>query len=247
MKAIEIDWKSWKDALVDLIFPGECPICEEGAYLEGSSFGCLSCLDSLSWLNASRCKICGESMPLPIAIELECPSCRECRPSFSAGRSMFQLDEKGRALVHAIKYGGEKRLVGDACHWIKRSDGFKDFIYNAVLVPVPLHKKKMRKRGFNQSVWIAEEFAKVAGGRTIVYDCLERKRPTQTQTKLNRSERKNNVKNAFALRSGTCLDGFSEIVLIDDVYTTGSTLDACTKVLLGSGCSKVKVATMGRG
>ena len=83
---------------------------------------------------------------------------------------MFKLDDRGLALIHSIKYGGSKRVLSDACHWIQRSDGFKNFIRNTVLIPVPLHRKKLNKRGFNQSLWIASEFAKVAGGRTVVYD-----------------------------------------------------------------------------
>lgn len=242
-----MDWKGWKDALIDVVFPGECPICEQGAYRNDEAFACLSCLDELLWINGARCKKCGESMPVPVSIELICSNCREFPLSILSVRSMFKLNEQGRALIHSIKYGGVKRVMGDAPHWFHRNRGFINFIKDAVLIPVPLHRRKMRSRGFNQSLWIAEEFAKVAGGRTVVYDCLERVRSTPSQTKLSRNERRNNVKNAFALRAGTCLDGFNEFVLIDDVYTTGSTLDACAEVLLKSGYPKVRAATMGHG
>ena len=244
---MKINWKDWKDALIDIFFPGECPICEKGAYLDDEAFACLSCLDQLAWINGSRCKVCGESMPIPVSIELTCSECRLHPPLFKAGRSLFKLDDRGRALIHSVKYDGEKRVLADARHWIQRCDGFMSFIRNAVLIPVPLHRKKIRKRGFNQSLWIASEFAKVAGGRTVVNDCLERVRNTQSQTKLGKSERRMNVKNAFALKPSSCLGGFDEFVLVDDVFTTGSTLDACACTLLKAGLQHVKVATMGRG
>lgn len=244
---MKVSWKDWRDALIDIFFPGECPICEKGAYLDNGAFACLSCLDQLCWLNGARCKVCGKPMPVPVSIELTCSECRVEKPFFKAGRSMFKLDDRGRALIHSIKYGGSKRVLSDACHWIQRSDGFKNFIRNTVLIPVPLHRKKLNKRGFNQSLWIASEFAKVAGGRTVVYDCLERVHNTPSQTKLAKKERRSNVKNAFALKPDSCLKGFDEFVLVDDVFTTGATLGACAGVLVKAGYPNVKVATMGRG
>ena len=82
---------------------------------------------------------------------------------------------------------------------------------------------------------------------TVAYDCLKRVRNTPTQTKLDRKERQQNVKNAFALKDGTCLDGFDRVVLVDDVYTTGATLDACAKALIDRGVGLVEVATLGHG
>ena len=86
-----------------------------------------------------------------------------------------------------------------------------------------------------------------AGVSTVAYDCMKRLRNTLSQTKLDRADRQKNVKNAFALKDGTCLDGFDRVVLVDDVYTTGATLDACTKALMDSGISQVEVATLGHG
>ena len=125
--------------------------------------------------------------------------------------------------------------------------GFLEFITGAVLIPVPLHPKKLYQRRFNQSLWIAKAFSKEAGESTAVYDCLNRIRNTPTQTKLDRTSRQQNVKNAFALKEGTCLDGYNRFVLVDDVYTTGATLNACTKVLIEKGISRVEVATLGHG
>ena len=178
---------------------------------------------------------------------LVCRNCREFTPLFSAGRSMFHLNNSGKALVHEIKYDGEKRVLDDMPFFLQRVPGFLEFITGVVLIPVPLHPKKLYQRRFNQSLWIAEAFSKEAGESTAVYDCLNRIRNTPTQTKLDRTSRQQNVKNAFALKEGTCLDGFDRVVLVDDVYTTGATLDACAKALIDGGVSQVEVATLGHG
>ncbi len=244
---IEIDWKGWRRALFDLFFPGDCPICERAAYLDDVSFTCLACLDEVAWIQHSRCKTCGVGMDGMDYAGLTCKNCREFSPQFSAGRSMFHLNKAGRALVHELKYHGNKRILEDFPFFLDRVPGFLEFITGAVLIPVPLHPKKLYQRRYNQSVWIAEALAKEAGVSTVAYDCMQRVRNTNTQTKLDRKERLQNVKNAFALKDGTCLDGFDRVILVDDVYTTGATLDACAQALIEYGTRQVEVATLGHG
>jgi competence protein ComFC len=178
---------------------------------------------------------------------LTCRNCREHSPIFFAGRTLFHLDAKSRELIHEIKYNGVKQVLDDMPLFFDRTPGFQDFVTDAVLIPVPLHRKKYQQRGFNQSLWIAQAWAKIAGETTVVCDCLKRVRHTATQTTLDRAHRQKNVKNAFALNDRTCLDGFERLVLVDDVYTTGATLDACAQVLIESGFPKVEVATLGHG
>ena len=140
-----------------------------------------------------------------------------------------------------------KRVLEDISFFLERAPGFLDFITGTVLIPVPLHRKKLNKRTFNQSLWIAKALAKEAGISTVAYDCLIRTRNTPSQTKLDREQRQKNMKNAFALKQGTCLDGFDRAVLVDDVYATGATLDACAQALIESGFGQVEVATLGHG
>lgn len=244
---INIDWKGWKRALFDFFLPGECPICAKAAYLDDVSFSCLSCLDSVAWIQQSRCKLCGVGMDGMDYAGLICKNCREFPPLFGAGRAMFYLNKAGRQLVHQLKYDRNKRILEDVPFFLERAPQFLEFLTGAVLIPVPLHPKKLYKRGYNQSLWIAEAFAREAGVSTVAYDCLKRVRNTPTQTKLDRKERQQNVKNAFALKDGTCLDGFDRVVLVDDVYTTGATLDACAKALIDRGVGLVEVATLGHG
>jgi ComF family protein len=244
---VDIDWIGWKRALIDLFFPGDCPICKRAAYLDNVSFACLSCLDEVAWIRGARCKFCGVAMDGMEYAGLTCKNCRERTPLFKGGRSMFNLNPAGRSLIHEIKYQGNKRVLEDISFFLERAPGFLDFITGTVLIPVPLHRKKLNKRTFNQSLWIAKALAKEAGISTVAYDCLIRTRNTPSQTKLDREQRQKNMKNAFALKQGTCLDGFDRAVLVDDVYTTGATLDACAQALIESGFGQVEVATLGHG
>jgi len=177
---------------------------------------------------------------------LLCKGCREFEPSFHRGMSMFRLDQMGKKLIHEIKYQGVKRVLNDMPIWLEFVPEFTDFIRGATLIPVPLHPRKLRKRNFNQSLWVAKAWAAAVGEGTRVEEALVRTRMTRTQTKLDLKERRKNVKNAFALRPRNCLDATDRLVLVDDVFTTGATLDACAQALIQGGFTKVEVATAGR-
>lgn len=177
---------------------------------------------------------------------LICSGCRDLEPSFERGMSLFRLDQLGEKLIHEIKYQGVKGVLNDMPIWLEFVPEFAEYIEGAVLIPVPLHSRKQRKRNFNQSKWIADSLAKAIGGGTWVEDALVRTRMTKTQTRLDLSERRKNVKNAFALRQGNCLDIERRLILVDDVFTTGATLEACAQALLKGGFPKVEVATAGR-
>jgi ComF family protein len=113
-------------------------------------------------------------------------------------------------------------------------------------VPVPLHHRKERERGFNQTRLIATAFAKAAGGTTVV-SALQRVVDTATQTRLDREARRANLKNAFAMAPGRALTPGARIVLVDDIFTTGATLNACASVLRKAGFDNLDVATLAHG
>ena len=166
---------------------------------------------------------------------------------FKAGKCLFFLDEAGKSIIHEIKYHGSHEVLSDFHHWMERSPGFEEFLDEAHLIPVPLHKSRQSSRGFNQSLWIAQAIKKYMGSSVEIGDFMKRTRNTPTQTRLEKKARKKNVKNAFALKPGVCLDSLHRIILIDDVFTTGATLDACAQVWVEAGISQVEVAALGHG
>jgi ComF family protein len=240
-------FQKFLNALSDLFFPGNCPVCEKAPYKDGLSYMCIECEDLLAWVNRHGCKFCGIPMAGFDFKGLTCAACREDPPSFLGGKCLFLLDQNGKKIIHEIKYNGVKDVLKDLPRWMDRNPSYKEFLEGSVLIPVPLHPRRLNKRGFNQSLWIAEAIKKELGERVHVSEALKRVRNTPTQTKYDRNDRKKNVKNAFALKKKNCLDKENRIVLIDDVYTTGATLDECSKALIEEGFSNVYVATIGHG
>ena len=129
---------------------------------------------------------------------------------------------------------------------IARSAHYRDFLIESILVPVPLHPTKERERGYNQSEVIAQFLAQQAMN-CEVENLLRRIEFTKTQTQLNREERHKNVKNAFAMASDAVVIPNRNYILVDDVFTTGSTLNACSVVLREAGAKRIKVVTLGHG
>lgn len=150
-----------------------------------------------------------------------------------------------RDLIHALKYGGATWAVGPLAEFGLEALGDSRLSppYDA-LVPVPLHPVRRRARGYNQSELLARAVA--SPQKTPVLRALERRRDTATQTHFDRKERMQNLRGAFAPSKNTDIDGMS-ILIIDDVLTTGSTLDECARALLGAGAARVDALTIARG
>ncbi|MEC7802291.1 MAG: ComF family protein [Verrucomicrobiota bacterium] len=240
-------WIPVLNHLFDFFFSSSCPICKGQAFKDGYSYSCNECLAQLAWVKGTRCKLCGISMSGIEFGPLTCSSCREENLLFDEGRCMFLMEEISKNLIHDIKYHGARMILRDMPIWLGHCPGFHEFLEGAVLVPVPLHRRKLKKRGFNQSLWIAKALRKSVGESVSVQDALVRNKNTPTQTELDRKDRKRNVKNAFALRSRNDLTGKDRIILIDDVFTTGATLNSCTQVLKDQGFNQVSIATLGHG
>ncbi len=240
-------WVPYFNRVIDFVFTSFCPICEGKVFKDGYSYVCEECLDTLNWVRGTRCKLCGIPMAGIDFNGITCANCRKENLLFEEGRCMFVLEEKARGLIHDIKYHGARMILRDMPGWMERSHGFIEYLEGKVLVPVPLHRRKLGKRGYNQSEWIAHAFCKAVGSNVKVINALKRKKNTPSQTELDRSQRKANVKNAFALRRKDHLSKEDNIMLIDDVFTTGATLNACTQVLKDDGFQKISIATLGHG
>ena len=235
------------DSILETFMPGDCPGCgepvEDGPYRRL----CEWCVRGIEWIRRPFCERCGSPL-LGTAVAVgDCPHCRDLQPSFSAGRALFLLTGVARSFVHGVKYHGDRCLLYDLPRLMNQSPDFIQHLKGAVLVPVPLHGRRLRERGFNQSAWIAEAMASCSGLGAETEPLLKRIRNTRTQTKLTRVKIMANLKNAFALDPGKRLDKGRKFVIVDDVFTTGATLEACARVLLKAGVEWVDVAALGYG
>jgi ComF family protein len=173
--------------------------------------------------------------------------CTELDPAFREGRTCILLKGPGRSLVHALKYHRALHVLEDIAVLVRETPGMVEHVRGAVLVPVPLHPRKERERQYNQSRLLARVFAEAGGPGTRVEELLRRIVDTPTQTALDRRTRQANLKNAFALRKSADINPAERYVLIDDVFTTGSTLNACALVLRRAGGVNLDVVTFGHG
>ena len=189
------------------------------------------------------CDACGDPLPSWRRISVEsgrCPRCRRRRSRVARARAIGTYDGALRAIVHALKYDGRRSLAGPLAALLERHGG--DVMDGAdLVVPVPLHRSRTRARGFNQAAEIARHLP------LPMSLALRRVRATPSQTDLPAAKRHANVREAFAVSTRRAAVRGAVVVLIDDVSTTGATLDACARALVhGGGAREVRALTAAR-
>jgi len=231
--------------LSDVVFPPACVSCR--GVVEGSGYKhlCAKCAAQLDFVHAPNCSTCGSPFYGVMEGERMCPHCDGLDPAFGSGCTAVLFKGPARALVIELKYHRGLHVLADMETIFRRSAEVKAHIAGAVLVPVPLHPRKARERGYNQSALLAAVLARVSGER--VEELLRRDVDTQTQTAFDRKTRQANLKNAFALAPGAALTRGQKYVLVDDVFTTGSTLNSCARVLRRAGALSLDVVTFAHG
>lgn len=236
----------WR-GVVDVVFPPVCVQC--GGLVEGSRLRqvCGACAPLIHLVKAPHCTTCGSPFFGEVEGERLCPHCDTLRPQFGEGRTVTLFSGPARALVHALKYRQGHHLLEDFEQILRASEWVPGFLRDALLVPVPLHPRKLRERGYNQSARLAAVLARVAGGSTRVEPLLRRVVDTPSQTAFDRQARRANLKNAFALARGASINPRSPYILVDDVFTTGSTLNSCAGVLRRAGAVNLNVITFSHG
>jgi len=242
--------KRWFSRCLDLLYPPVCAFCESGL-AHGRSL-CDNCHGDLPRLAEPFCTTCGEMFPGLIDRPFDCPNCHNLTFSFEFARPALERDDRTLDLIHRLKYRREIHLARELGQLA--SESFQDprlapaLEEKWPLIPVPLHHKRLRHRHFNQ----AEEIALVLSGITglPVIKALHRSRKTETQTLLSRKQRMENLRGAFTVtRNGRNWIGNQPhgAILIDDVLTTGSTVNECAKTLRQAGFQRVLVVTVMRG
>jgi ComF family protein len=245
------------ESLFATFFPGDCRICSDPLLNISRLPVCTNCLTKIKTFQTAQCGICGELL-LSRNFQGEdqgsqlCGLCQQVRPTYVRAVSHGPYEGVLRDLVHLLKYERVSSAADVLGQSLAQAIGeLADEIGpKPMAVPVPLHSSKLHQRGFNQSERIASHAVRAL--RTsfpieFAPDALNRKRATTSQTGLTRHQRRLNVRGAFTVNAWwrRVIAG-RNIILIDDVFTTGTTAEECARVLLRSGAAKVWVATVAR-
>jgi ComF family protein len=208
---------------------------------------CARCVAQLDWVQPPHCATCGHPFYGVVEGERLCPHCEGLDPAFRHGRTAILFKGPARSLVIELKYHRGLHVLADMAEIFRCAPHVIEWARDAVLVPVPLHARKLRERGYNQAQLLADALAQACGGNTRVETKLRRDVDTATQTAFDRRTRLANLKNAFALAPGATLNPAQHYILVDDVFTTGSTLNSCARALRRGGGLNVDVVTFGHG
>lgn len=233
IETIGLRWRGLRGQFLDVLFPPRCIGCSRvGEWL------CVDCLNQIPLVEPPFCTRCGGA----VAVDGLCARCRVSPLQIECIRSAVYFEGVLREAVHWLKYRGRTALAGPlgdlmAAYWVQHPMPID------AVVPVPLHAARLRERGYNQAALLAREMARRVG---LVVDerALVRQRATASQTELNASQRKENVRDAFRC-FGNSLAG-KRVLVVDDVCTTGATLEACAVALYEGGVCGVQALTLAR-
>lgn len=230
------------------MFPPRCLTCSR--LLEDNQGLCQQCLDGIETIEYPYCDTCGKPLEPPGSFAgVDKPVCFDCRDTrffFEYARSIGKYKGVLRECIHLLKYKGKKiilksldKLIGNNIY------GFIPLEKISFIIPVPVHKKRLHERGFNQ----AELIARLIGDRykiSVFSNLLNKSVNTSPQVTLSREERSKNVRGVFAVTDCSCVR-MGTILLIDDVYTTGATVNECARVLRRAKAKEVYVLTLAHG
>ena len=230
-------------ALLDAALPPLCLGCGEIVGETGSL--CTTCWAGFVFIAPPHCARCGDPFSADVGESALCGSCLARPPRYRRARAVVAYDQRSRRLVLPLKHGDRTDMARAYGRWMARS-GAEMFGDADLVAPVPLHWRRLLTRRYNQSALLARAVAREAG-RVLVPDLLSRVRWTGSQAGLRARERRRNVRRAFAVtpRWMARVKG-AGVVLVDDVLTTGATVDACTRVLLAAGARHVDILTLAR-
>lgn len=220
--------------LLDVLFSAQCVSCRSrGHWL------CPSCIDALPYIQPPVCRRCGESLSNSAATHV----CHNVTGSLNGLRAVCHFEGTIRKVIHQYKYGGlrvlARPLSGLLENYLKNNP-----FHAALIIPVPLHSNRLRERGYNQSALLAKELG-ARTGRKVLLDRLFRERDTLPQVDLPGEKRRSNVDGAFCWQ-GESLNG-ENVLLLDDVSTTGATLSACAHPIKLAGSGNIWGLVLARG
>jgi ComF family protein len=242
------------ESLFAVFFPSDCRVCGEPLVKISRLPVCAECLHGMRPIAGGLCSVCGERLFSSYAFatqgEAKCGLCRRIEPPFARAAAYGSYESGLRELIHLLKFGGVRpaanvlgRMLAEAITTLE-----PEFCADAMaVVPVPLHRSKLRQRGFNQAELIARAAIKIKPGDRLrlCAGVLQRKRETASQIGLTSHQRRANLRGAFGVAQPELIKG-REVLVVDDVLTTGATVSECARVLRRAGATTVWVATVAR-
>jgi len=228
-------------ALLTLLFPPQCLGCR-GAVAE-TGF-CATCWSAITFLDGPGCACCG--LPFAVALEGEtlCAACLAEPPAFDKARAILAYDDHSRRAILALKHADRLDLVPGFARWLRRS-GRALMEDSDLIVPVPLYPLRLWRRRYNQAAELARRLAR-DGNRAYQPSALVRSRPTPSQGAMSSAKaRRRNVLGAFRVPDPAKVKG-KRVLLLDDVLTTGATVEACARALKRAGAERVHVLVLAR-
>ena len=222
--------------ILDMIYPPICPICNRIAPRSGI---CLQCESKVSLIKGPVCAKCGKSVDEGDKL---CRDCKKGKHLYDEGCAAFEYDEYMSASIYRFKYNGKREFAAWYGRAMAKNLGPKIRSYAPkVIIPVPIHKSRLKKRGYNQAALIAKELSKHVG-IPVREDLSKRTVATKVQKDLGAASRQNNLKKAFIVTPNVVK--YETVLIVDDIYTTGSTIDALAGALKAAGVKKVYFATL---
>lgn len=231
-------------AALSLLYPPHCAACQDATI--GGQHLCDRCTATVTPIAAPFCGQCSQEFHGAITGEFRCSNCADRKFHFTCAVTRYRSRGVIRDFIHRFKYDKQYHLRHQLADWME--EGLSDDRIQRepidAFVPVPLHPARRREREFNQAEVLARLLSKRAG--IPLLSAIERVRYTTTQTRLDRDTRMENLRGAFRVRHTPLVTG-RRLILIDDVFTTGSTVEECSRVLRDSGAASVRVLTVARG
>ncbi len=226
--------------LLQCFYPHRCVVCDGVLFLSEKEWIHPECRKKLSFAVEPRCFGCGKTLTDETAEY--CPDCRRRRRSYVRNVAALHYNEAARDSVVRFKYHGRQQYAIAYAEeiWRLRKEDILSFKADA-LIPVPIHRTRLLKRGYNQAELLAEELSKLSG-IPLRRDVLFRLKKTAAQKALGPEARIRNLSGAFAVKGS--VKGLGAVILVDDIFTTGSTMEACTRVLKAAGIKTVYGVTL---
>ena len=224
------------NSAVELLYPKQCMSCGKVLLKIEKEFGfCHSCIKEVKFVGGNSCMRCGK--PIADSIDEFCNQCQEKKHYFEQNKGIFIYDGAMKKSMYQFKYANKRRFAEKYGKYAYEKYG--KWIENnkiEAIIPVPMHKKKMKRRGYNQAEVFANQLSKLTN-IPVAKDVIIRDRETVAMKQLRGAKRKKNLLNAFKVTEN--IVQFRKVLVVDDIYTTGTTIDEISKALKGGGITEV--------